>query len=141
MIRLATDKDALNIYNLEIINFNNPYSIDTIKKDLDNDKIKIFVYEKSNQILGYISVYYFLDEANLQKIVVSESERRKGIASELINYSIEYLKQNNIEKYYLEVNENNLIAIKVYEKLGFKKVSTRKNYYGSDSEIIFEMKL
>ena len=141
MIRVATEKDVLNIYNLEMLNFNKPYSMDTIKSDLNNDKVKIFVYEKGDNLIGYISIYYFIDEANLQKIVVAESERRKGVASELIDYTINFLRQNKINKYYLEVNEHNLIAIKVYEKLGFKKVGTRKNYYGSDSAIIFEMLL
>lgn len=139
MIRLATEKDALSIYNLEMLNFNNPYSIETIKSDLGNDKVKVFVYEKTDEIIGYISIYYFLDEANLQKVVVNESYRRKGIATELINHAIDYLKSQNVSKFYLEVNEKNLVAIKVYEKLGFNRVSTRKNYYGEDSAIIFEM--
>ena len=138
MIRFASESDALSIYNLEILNFSSPYSLDTIISDLKNNKVMTFVYEKLGRIVGYISIYYFLDEANLQKIVVTESERRKGVATELINYAIQFLKKNGISKFYLEVNEHNLIAIKVYEKLGFKKVSTRKNYYGEDSAIIFE---
>ena len=88
--------------------------------------------------MGYISLFHFLDEANLQKIAVIESERRKGIATELIEFSIEYLKSQNIKSFYLEVNENNLIAIKVYEKLGFNNISTRSNYYGNESAIIYQ---
>ena len=141
MIRKATIQDALEIYNLDVMCFNNHYSLSTIQADLENDKVVFFVYEKNNQIVGYISVYYFMDEANLQKIAVIQKERRQGLATELIQYSIEYLKAQNIGNYYLEVNEHNLIAIKVYEKLGFNIISTRKKYYGEDSAIIFEKKL
>ena len=101
----------------------------------------MFVYLKNNKVVGYISIYNFMGEANLQKIAVLENERRNGIATQLIDYAILELKKRNAEKLYLEVNERNLIAISVYEKLGFKKVSTRNNYYGNDSAIIFEMKL
>ena len=138
MIKRATIEDALDIYNLELSCFNNGYSLKTIQDDINNDKVVVFLYEKNDKVVGYISVYYFLDEANLQKIAVVESERRNGIASELIEYTSKFLKEQNIDIFYLEVNEHNLIAIKVYEKLGFKKISTRQNYYGSDSAIVFQ---
>lgn len=141
MIRKAVVADAIDIYNLEISTFNNHYSLSTIQDDLQNDKVVVFLYEKNDKVVGYISIYYFLDEANLQKVAVLENERRNGVATELIEYSIEYLKEHKVKSFYLEVNEHNLIAIKVYEKLGFKRISTRKNYYGSDSAIIFEKTL
>ena len=141
MIRKAELKDALNIYNLELSCFKNNYSLSTIQSDLESNKIMIFVYEVNEKIVGYVSVYYFLEEANLQKIAVLESERRKGIATKLIEFAENELKSKNIESFYLEVNEHNLIAISVYEKLGFEKISTRKNYYGNESAVIFQKKL
>ena len=38
----------------------------------------------------------------------------------------------------LEVNENNLEAIRLYSKLGFNEISVRERYYGSDTAIIME---
>jgi len=138
MIRKATSSDAIDIYNLELTCFKNAYSLESINQDLNNDKVTIFLKFKNEKLIGYISLFHFLDEANLQKIAVIESERRKGVASELIEFSIEYLKNMKIESFYLEVNENNLIAIKVYEKLGFKNISTRINYYGNENAIIYQ---
>ena len=141
MIRRAVLADAIDIYNLELACFTNNYSLSTIQSDLESDKVMIFVYEDKGKIVGYISIYYFLDEANLQKIAVLDSYRRKGIATQLIESVEKELLANNIEIFYLEVNEHNLIAISVYEKLGFNKLSTRKNYYGNDSAIIFQKKI
>ena len=138
MIRKAVISDALDIYNLETECFTNKYSLTTINQDLGNDKVTIFLKYKNGKLIGYISLYHFLDEANLQRVAIIESERRQGVASELIKYAIEFLKSIGIKSFYLEVNENNLIAIKVYEKLGFINISTRKNYYGSDSAMIFQ---
>lgn len=138
MIRRADGNDALELYNLEMLSFANPYSLNTIQNDLMSDKVAVFVYVKNDSIVGYISIYYFMGEANLQKVVVAESYRRQGIATQLIQYAIDFLKNQNIDKFYLEVNEHNVVAIGVYEKLGFERISTRKNYYGSESAIIYE---
>ena len=138
MIRRADGNDALELYNLEMLSFTNPYSLNTIQNDLMSDKVAVFVYVKNDSIVGYISIYYFMGEANLQKVVVAESYRRQGIATQLIQYAIDFLKNQNIDKFYLEVNEHNVVAIGVYEKLGFERISTRKNYYGSESAIIYE---
>lgn len=138
MIRRADENDALELYNLEMLSFSNPYSLNTIQNDLNSDKVAVFVYVKNDSIVGYISIYYFMGEANLQKVVVAESYRRQGIATQLIECAIDFLKNQSIEKFYLEVNEHNAVAISVYEKLGFERISTRKNYYGSESAIIYE---
>jgi len=46
--------------------------------------------------------------------------RGKGIAKEIFEYSIPFLKEAGIEQYLLEVLQNNANAISVYRKLGFK---------------------
>ena len=141
MIRRAELSDAIDIYNIELACFTHNYSLSTIQSDLESDRVMIFVCEENNKIVGYISIYYFLDEANLQKIAVLENYRRKGIASQLIKFAESELLSKNVGKFYLEVNEHNLIAISVYEKLGFEKISTRNNYYGSDAAVILQKEL
>ena len=38
-------------------------------------------------------------------------------------------KKEKIKRIILEVSKNNIAAINMYKKLGFKKVSIRKKYY------------
>lgn len=141
MIRMATELDLQELMQIENEYFSRPYSSESFLQDLRGDKVKVFVKIQNEKIVGFISLYIFLDEANLQQIAVLEDFRRKGIASELIEYSVEYLKQNNVKKFYLEVNETNFVAIKTYEKFGFKQVVTRKNYYGNQSAVVYELML
>lgn len=138
MIRLATAKDIDQLMGIENACFSRPYSVESFLSDIEGDKVKVFVEDNAGELLAFISVYVFLDEANLQQIAVLEKYRKKGIASNLIEYAVNYLTDAKVKRFYLEVNENNLIAIKVYEKLGFKKVITRKNYYGNQSAIVYE---
>ena len=51
-----------------------------------------------------------------------------------------FIMLNNEEysRIMLEVNENNIQAIKLYNKLGFKEISLRDRYYGEDTAIIME---
>ncbi len=141
MIRPAGVADLAALMEIENACFDRPYSAESVLGDLKGDKVKTFVFQDGDNILGFISVYVFLDEANLQQIAVLESHRKKGYAKALILNAIDYLKQNKIKKFYLEVNETNKIAISLYEKLGFEKVITRKNYYGSNSAMVYEMLL
>ena len=141
MIRMATELDLQELMQIENECFSRPYSSESFLQDLRGDKVKVFVKILNEKIVGFISLYIFLDEANLQQIAVLEDFRRKGIASELIEYSIEYLKLNKVKKFYLEVNETNFVAIKTYEKFGFKQVVTRKNYYGNQSAVVYELML
>ena len=61
-----------------------------------------------------------------------------------MRYISEYMEelsekgQNNL---FLEVKEDNIQAINLYLKLGFKKINERKNYYGSKTAIIMMKEL
>ena len=41
----------------------------------------------------------------------------------------------------LEVNEKNVKALKLYEKIGFERISIRKNYYGKNENAMIMMKI
>ena len=48
---------------------------------------------------------------------------------------------NNIKNITLEVKEDNIAAINLYKKYGFKKVSTREKYYDGINGILMEKTL
>ncbi len=54
--------------------------------------------------------------------------RKKGLASEIFEYSIPYLKEAGVKQYLLEVLQENEKAISVYQKLGFA-ITRQLNYY------------
>lgn len=53
--------------------------------------------------------------------------RGEGLATQVFEYSIPYLKEAGIQEYLLEVLQHNTGAVSVYSKLGFKV--TREFYY------------
>jgi [ribosomal protein S18]-alanine N-acetyltransferase len=87
------------------------------------------VYLKDDKIIGYISYQIMYERAELNYIFVKEEERKKGIASKMLEYMLNNLKEENIETIDLEVNSLNKKAINLYQKYGFKTVNIRKKYY------------
>ena len=66
-------------------------------------------------------------EYEIHLIYVIKNFRDKGLGSKLIKKIEENC--HYLRKIYLEVSEINLKGISFYQKMGFKKIYTRKSYY------------
>ena len=58
----------------------------------------------------------------IAEVVVNNNFRRKGLATALIN-SLLYIEDNNYTGAVIRVWENNVPALKLYKKLGFKHIA------------------
>lgn len=101
-----------------------------------SDFTKIYIYDVDNKIVGFLVFDIIYEKCEIIDIYVSEDYRKRNIAYELIN---EIEKDFNIENITLEVSTDNIKAINLYKKLGFREVSIRKNYY-KDSNAILMLK-
>ena len=109
-------------------------STDYVEKELEvNPYGHFIVYKKDNNILGYLYYSIIYDRIEINQIEVLEEERRKGIASKLM----EYLIKDNLS-ITLEVKETNYAAIKLYKKYGFLEVAKRRGYYNGVDGILME---
>lgn len=97
-----------------------------------NFKNPIILAIIEQKIVGFL-VYQNLDVIEILRISVDFNFKKCGIASALID-KLKIHKKNII----LEVRYNNISAINLYKKLGFKQIDTRKNYYsnGDDAKIM-----
>ena len=69
------------------------------------------------------------DEAELLTIAVEPRWRGKGVGRALMEAVFADLMMSPASRMFLEVDEQNLAAIRLYEKLGFSTISSRKGYY------------
>lgn len=113
-------KDILNEYknNIDIVS---------------SEFLKIYSYVVDNNIVSFIIFNIMYEKCEIVHIFTKEEYRRRQIAQKLI---LEILNDFSLENITLEVSEKNLFAIKLYEKLGFKKVAIRKNYYNDSNGIL-----
>ena len=68
---------------------------------------------------------------------VKEELQGKKIGQELLKFSLEELKKDEVKRITLEVKESNLKARKIYEKCGFINVGIRPRYYKDEDGIIY----
>ena len=120
--------------------FPDVFTIESIESDLKNNPFSHYlVYIKDNKILGFINYYDIYDRVEIANFNVIEQYQNMGIGTKLIKRVIEL--STNKENITLEVRSDNDKAIHIYEKYGFIKKATRKNYYNGVDGILMEMKL
>ena len=133
LVEVNSVNELTNIYceNSSIVDFDfksNPYR-------------KYIIYVESDNIVGFLCYEDIFDRYEIDNIFVELSNRRKGIANDLLNRLIEIGNINKIKNITLEVNEKNIPAISLYEKNGFKKKAIRKNYYDGVDGILMEKEM
>ena len=97
------------------------YSIPSLEKQLQNNKIFLLAEEK-NQIIGFASYELNVDNSNktrIHKLYVLPEIQGKGIGKQLINYIATIALTNNNLAINLTVNKNNP-AKDFYLKTGFE---------------------
>ena len=88
----------------------------------------------SGEVIGYIGSHTVIGEVSITNIAVKKEMRRRGAANALLNALLRDCIKANDEFVTLEVRVSNAVATALYEKNGFKKVGTRKNFYSSPRE-------
>ena len=114
---IEVKNDSLNLINELQKEFSN--ILGNVLDDMQNNPFSHYiVYLKDEKIVGYINYYLMYDRAEIANFNVLEEAQGQRIGTKLINYLITILngKTANIS---LEVKEDNLRAIHLYEKVGF----------------------
>lgn len=128
MIRLYKDSDYESVNRL-LSSFDSNIDLNS------NPFYKCLVYDEE-AILGVIVFEEIYGRIELDYIIVDDNYRRLGIASKLMEYLVNYAKNNSILNITLEVNENNISALNLYKKYKFEVVSRRENYYKDNDAIL-----
>ena len=98
------------------------------------NKCKLLLDE--TKLIGFITYTVIYERAEILDIVIDCNFRNKGYGNILLNNCVDDIKKSNCINITLEVSENNLAAINLYKKNGFKILAVRKNYYHNNNEYI-----
>lgn len=96
------------------------YVQSTIPKQINEYKI-ILINDKK---VGCLLLEKYQDGVLLAEIYLDENYRGKGIGTNILNNIL-----NNNSKVYLWVYKENILALNLYEKLGFRIKKTTENRY------------
>ncbi|KLD98397.1 GNAT family N-acetyltransferase [Aliarcobacter butzleri] len=127
MIKKAKKENLKDLYYLESRVFqNDSFALTKSAFRYHILKNNLYIFEKDEKIVGYILWLERKNYYRLYSLAVDSSFQGLGIASRLLEYSFEKLRNKN---FFLEVKIKNIKAIKLYEKYGFKIKKVLKDYY------------
>jgi len=129
-----TLEDLEQMKNTLYSDFDNFWSYNVLKQELENKNTTYIVAKENDEIVGFAGLSTCLDEATLNNIVVKKSHRNRGIGGELLEALIELCSELKMKTFTLEVDTENEPAIHLYEKFGFKNLGIRKNYYNNSRD-------
>jgi [ribosomal protein S18]-alanine N-acetyltransferase len=78
---------------------------------------------------GFAMSRLVVDEAEILTVAVAPSARKAGLATLLMQHHLGRLVAVGTKKIFLEVAEDNVAAIRLYERFGFVEIGRRKAYY------------
>jgi len=83
----------------------------------------------SPRLIGFICFNHIGEESDLLNLGVHPHYRLKGIGRDLMNFYIDFCKQEGIKYFYLEVSVSNLPAIRLYQSFHYQIIGSRKKFY------------
>ena len=131
MIRKIEFKDIEDIIKLENETLNTTLGEEMLKIAVTSSMAYYYVYIENNKIIGYISSSFDDVTIEILNFCVDKKYQHKGIGTKLISHLFTELLNKGANNSILEVRESNIKAISFYERIGYKKISIRKNYYSN----------
>ncbi len=134
-LRLMKPEEAAIFSDLEITERTYPWSKESFLDTLRSDTSRPLVWEGADGIIGFGVVQVVEGEAYLLNIMILPRHRRQGRGRELLSMIFDWAKSRGAERLFLDVEQTNSPALKLYEAAGLDVVGRRPHSYpgGEDS--------
>lgn len=129
----SDDSDIL--HDIHKQSFFHAWDETTFLSFLDDPQIFGFALRPVGQpgkVLGFILCRLVVDEAEIITIAVHPRYRGRKIGQKLLDAVFRHLYHERAKVLFLEVDESNSAALKLYKSFGFEEVGRRPAYYQTD---------
>jgi ribosomal-protein-alanine N-acetyltransferase len=136
-LRRLAPRDLDAIDEIERVSYPTPWSRSMFAGELSKPAsvcIGAFDEEAGGELVGYAIVSRYVDAWHVMNIAVAPSQRRRGIATALLDRLFEVTASDSRRGYTLEVRVSNEAAIRLYERMGFHRRGIRRGYYTDNRE-------
>jgi ribosomal-protein-alanine N-acetyltransferase len=125
----AASRDAAPIAALHATSFRRGWSEQEVEGLLTDRHIIAHRAMTGSAMVGFIMSRQVEDEAEILSVAVVGHRRGRGLARNLLNLHLRRLAALGVRAVFLEVDEHNTAAIRLYNRAGFHEISRRPNYY------------
>ena len=132
-VRRLTYGDLPAVLAIERRSFQTPWSLAMFVLELSKPSgICLCMPGDEGRLAGYLVCSRYADVWHLMNIAVAPEQRRRGVATELMERLFE--RAGPGARFTLEVRTSNRSAIAMYERFGFKPSGHRRRYYHDNGE-------
>lgn len=93
----------------------------------------VTIVSRGGHACGFALARLVADEAELITLAVHPAQQRRFLAERMLDILSGALTEKGVQRFFLEVRQDNSAAIALYRKLEFDQVATRKAYYQTQS--------
>jgi ribosomal-protein-alanine N-acetyltransferase len=130
----AEADDAAAIAALHAVAFHRGWSEDEIEAMLADRNVLAHRALAGRTLVGFILSRVVLGEAEIMSVAVEPARRSRGLARRLLDLHLEWLvRRLGARTVFLEVDEQNAPARRLYQRVGFREVGRREGYYPDPS--------
>lgn len=102
--------------------------------ELERGYTRYWVALADGRPVGAVGIWIFFDEAEIATVTVHPDWQGRGIGTRLTAEAVKQAVSEGVEKATLEVRVDNMPAISVYKRFGFKRVHVRRRYYANGED-------
>jgi ribosomal-protein-alanine N-acetyltransferase len=129
----ARPSDAAPLAALHGASFHRGWSEDEFERLLLDRGVVAHRAMIGRRLVGFIMSRMIEGEAEILSVAVAAARRKRGLARQLLNLHMRRLAAFGTRTIFLEVDENNVPARRLYQRAGFHAVGRRQGYYPDPS--------
>ena len=134
VIRKMKETDIPAVARLEAEIFPDPWSERALMDSYRQKQTLLLVAYEDYQLIGYLIMYYALEDGEIARIAVIPRKRRQGVGARLLLELENLCEIWGITRLLLDVRESNGPAISFYTDYGFVQDGVRRRFYSDPVE-------
>jgi [ribosomal protein S18]-alanine N-acetyltransferase len=127
----ASSRDAVAIAALHAASFRRGWGEDEVYRLLVDSAVVAHRATIRGGLVGFIMSRVAADEAEILSIAIAPARRGHGLSKPLLDIHLRTLAGRAVRAVFLEVDERNTPARRLYNRAGFREVGRRQGYYES----------
>jgi len=128
-IEPATLRDTRALAGLHGASFHRGWGEGEFESMLTERNTLVHRLRMGRKVIGFAVSRMAADEAEILSIAVADSHRGRGLSRDLLLTHLGHLAGRGVRTVFLEVEENNQPARRLYERAGFAVIGRRERYY------------
>jgi ribosomal-protein-alanine N-acetyltransferase len=133
-IEPASLRDAPKLAQLHGASFHRGWGEAEFEQMLAERNTLVHRLRQGRKTIGFAVSRMAADEAEILSIAVDPSHRGRGLSRNLLLTHLGHLAGRGVRTVFLEVEENNQPARRLYDRAGFAVTGRRERYYRQDGE-------